>query len=1078
MTTPRPSLALALVGVVLAASPMGAQTDCSFQYRLQAGAINTTLLPRTEVSLSAGESKQLDANYLREALNLGGNDLAIRVFLGGSGTEHVLIDVDGSTLVLPPIPFAIPQLASVECLTFATVSGATNLLNTLGTSASQVVADATEDARQAAESARAEALQLFDTAQAAGWWEDLEPMAGGLQARWDSIMAALPDASGSGPVTLGAHFPELAAAMDATSQFSPDLEAATAAARGRLNELRSDLDALHGTYASSALNAITSIELPRDFPEIQAMLDHRCTITGGPAAVSGTLADGWHFSVDLRDAVQVLATELRTLDEKYDVAGKLGALAAIPTAFDQALAASEQEGWCDDAESQLEAAADVDRTAWADWSRRHAQALTALRGGFVRPDERARLGALEEAVAAREDDYRRARAERARARDGYRLARTVQRDPSSTAQERHQAARTVRAYNSLRTQEHRARLQYLRAHAAHGQYAQTLAAKRGTGREIQAYRDVLRRRPAPTTGRTAIEAALQCAEDSERLWGLAFDGLGAAIEAAEAAAASTIPADVKAQLGVTAAAADAYATVLVRHASEVVSVKNAQERLQARMDELAAVGGERVENDRTSAGTTAVSGSIGSPVSKIGEVLKNAVVGLREFVTGSAAYLTDWEGSAKERTDFLRETAELTSVIEGNARGLQDDVTGVVGRLAVVPAVDAAGAVVTSTGECASSMSALAAEAENTLQARAEALEAALLAAAEATVPPEVMAALEEVMASAADAAEDLAALEKAGLAGLGQIVSVVATVISFLETVGFPEVNLTPIPLVGSAPVPYPMMSDPTPSLDKLLAQAAGLESDRSAFHKAGENAVTSHGQLVQDLAALGEALSSAGRAFEQDAAELSAPGPAPDFATKQAAAMQALGIAWAAAVTSLPVRVPAAAAIVLRMEVEQKAATIQQSLQQIATAAAAYQQCLATGTDATRTLADAQLLEQVVTSSVADIENVASDVLDDLSDLLDPVSFLDDLTDVTANVPEVLAAGEDLVEALEEVGDHASQAFLSQTAATRTAAQTAGQCTLNQQLGLTEMASDVAQVLNDLVERMRQLEALGELG
>jgi hypothetical protein len=286
----------------------------------------------TNLSLSAGEVWAGNVPFLTSVENTGRNDVLIEtqgVQAGAAVVQSRLIAVDGQTAITNPIAFGTVRLLRFECGEYATVYDALDLMEELGGSAPQLVADAQAQAEAGVAQAQASATAIFDVSMEA-LAESAETTHEAAAAAWADFELQADQMMQAGSATLEDRFPELHAAMSATADYAVGVPASTVEAWQAQQDAR--LQAFHdfdeALGASATMAALQQVDPADHFPAFAALEGVSCPVD--PAAFEYQAEALGRTVQPIRDAAAFVFPEKAVRPLMNDLSGVLGRMLQGP----------------------------------------------------------------------------------------------------------------------------------------------------------------------------------------------------------------------------------------------------------------------------------------------------------------------------------------------------------------------------------------------------------------------------------------------------------------------------------------------------------------------------------------------------------------------------------------------------------------------------------------------------------------------------------------------------------------------------------------------------------------------------
>lgn len=1038
----RSSYGAAGVLALVLTAPLTAQ-DCTLRYRFQLNATNATLLPFQEITLNAGQTRTIEGNYLRAALNDGGHDVRIVLGAGPIETEHDLIDVNGQTVILPPVAIAGQQLVRAECGSHATYTDAAAFIQNLGTSATQIVQQATAAAQEGAQQVRADALALLDTLDASVAWNDIRDLPTTLSAEWDDVRRTY-DAT-PGRFDLDADFPEFGAALRASGKSAVTVGSTLPDIDDRLATLSRDLAAFDRKYRVTTPVRSVADDLPSSFPDLAAVLALPCPVD--LSAVQGVGGD-----------LDGLVETLRSADARFDAASAVASAMTVPAAFADALAESATRGWCDDMDEILATSLEEDAEAFDSWADRLATLAGQLRGGPLRARDWEAIQEGRREIRVAREAAREAEARRKRHDREYRRARErADADGRITPQENRNLSRSYETQLELRIEERIRRRDLLAAKERYSETLQRIQLERATPSEVRSFRDAVRSFPKPTLDDGALDAAISCAESLHGVWTDAGRALDDAIAEAEALAASAVPDDVKTALTATLAAAEALAAGL---APMDGSIANLSDDWNAVRRDMASLSPEVRFPDVSK--TPSPLGPVPVPYPAVGPLSPDAAEEFREallaalsaalesagaFQTSVTTFRNDWSGTTKAAQTFAREAGVLAAAIRSHGGDVAGDVAQTGNDVAESQgAYAAADAALQGMEGCSAEL----VEGLTTTIGGAESAIETVLSDLLSRVPPEVLEAVDEVRV----------ALE-AAVAGATDLRGVEADAATLLDDLRTATTGLDPShPAAFVEWLVEPARWQTLSTISERAAARADIVEERK------EDLRRQRTDLLASLAVLVERAAAAGRDVGADASAIVFTSVERETAATVAQELDAISEVWAAALAALPGRmrdgiVPAAVSFVF-LEADVRVEELKGGLEDAVSRAGTE---FSAASDAVRQVASSNAIQQATAQTLPGLQGRASAVLSGLQALLNPTAG------ILGSADQAFADAADLAADVEGAGEAAGQAFMTVTAASRQSASDALEAFEDEREEASTIGQEIMETKNAAVERIEQI-------
>ena len=295
---------ISIVGLGLFSSSSWAANECRLKYKSGNAGFRYQ-------NVDQGRSSNLTRSNFKEAYNVGRNDMQLTLeyvdVLGRTQSEKLTLIKSGSaTIPLPPIPLINKKLKSIKCQRVATVTDTLNYTQRLGASATNVVSKATREATTAINTAAQNTANLFSVQNANQLKAKSEKAISDVRSALAAAKRGANSAANNVRTNMARHFPEVNTAVTATGKYSWQVrDAIVSQGRQNIEATLVKLNQLDRKYkVSQTASQLISINLAKDFPELNALKSVQCRISNSPL-------------VQFNSGLNKLQRELNKLDQKY-----------------------------------------------------------------------------------------------------------------------------------------------------------------------------------------------------------------------------------------------------------------------------------------------------------------------------------------------------------------------------------------------------------------------------------------------------------------------------------------------------------------------------------------------------------------------------------------------------------------------------------------------------------------------------------------------------------------------------------------------------------------------------------------
>jgi len=268
-----------------------------------------------------GQNINFTRSNFTDAFNVGRNDMRLTleyfdVLAQRNKTEYLyLVKIGNNTLPIPPIPLIGKKLKKIECKNYATQIDTQAYLQQFGSSASQLVSNASSQAVSAITSAATSATNTFK-AQVANGHKNVS------QAALNEINNALDQAKEDANTfqsnirpRLAQDFPEVNTAINATNSYSWSLSSAVMnQGEQNIQKLLTEVNRMDQKYqVSQTASKLVKVNLRKDFPEIHQLGNRQCSVN--------------YSGIDrLKSDITSLVNQINQLERKYKLKQTAGRL--------------------------------------------------------------------------------------------------------------------------------------------------------------------------------------------------------------------------------------------------------------------------------------------------------------------------------------------------------------------------------------------------------------------------------------------------------------------------------------------------------------------------------------------------------------------------------------------------------------------------------------------------------------------------------------------------------------------------------------------------------------------------------
>ncbi len=298
-------------------------------------------------NVDQGRTTNLTRSNFKEAYNVGRNDMQLTLeyvdAFGRTQSEKMTLIKSGSaTIPIPPVPLFNKKLKSIKCQRVATVIDTLAYTQRLGSSAGNIVSQATRDATTAINTAAQNTANLFSAQNAAQLKSRSEIAIADVRNALAAAKRGANNTTNKVRTNLARSFPEVNAAAAATQQYTWQVsDAVVSQGRQNIEATLAKLNQLDKKYkVSQTASALVSVNLAKDFPEINSLKNVRCRVSSSPL-------------VKFQGGIANLKKELEKLDRKYKfsqgVKNVSQALVKIPSSSQRLLKTRVDFGKCSQA---------------------------------------------------------------------------------------------------------------------------------------------------------------------------------------------------------------------------------------------------------------------------------------------------------------------------------------------------------------------------------------------------------------------------------------------------------------------------------------------------------------------------------------------------------------------------------------------------------------------------------------------------------------------------------------------------------------------------------------------------------
>ncbi len=261
----------------------------------------------------------LKSNFI-EGQNVGRNDMKLKLeykdLLGNSHNEYLnLIKKGGITIALPIIPLIGKTLKKVECKSYATIIDTEQYIAQFGSSVSSLVSQANTAAMASVNVAVNTAKNAFNPSAANTYKTNAETAIQVVVNAFNAAKNEVHSIPANLRTNLNQHFPEVNQAVNASSGYAWKLGSSVITqGKQNINNTLTEINRIDQKYAvSSTVSKLVSINLAKDFPELNRLKNNKCNLTTNSV-------------IQFNTSFNSLATELGKLDKKYKFSKTVGKL--------------------------------------------------------------------------------------------------------------------------------------------------------------------------------------------------------------------------------------------------------------------------------------------------------------------------------------------------------------------------------------------------------------------------------------------------------------------------------------------------------------------------------------------------------------------------------------------------------------------------------------------------------------------------------------------------------------------------------------------------------------------------------
>ncbi|TVP99659.1 MAG: hypothetical protein EA359_16805, partial [Balneolaceae bacterium] len=273
---------LLIILILFAGAEMLIAQECKISVEYNAGNAFVQNISTIERSYSPGSWQSFSQEHITKIENTGRNDLLIRtrnVATNQTAIYHTINN--GQQTIWFPLPnFAGTALHEVQCLSYATIHDAAELISGFGGGVQNFLTEAETAARNAANEAKNDLLALADPAAYQNFQQEMNQKQQQLNQKWQELLQLAAEGMDEADMVLSEHFPELHAAIEATNNLNIDLQWAILETYGNnleaLQQKLREIDRKLGV--SDFAGELASINPEEHFPELFALGAASCEI--------------------------------------------------------------------------------------------------------------------------------------------------------------------------------------------------------------------------------------------------------------------------------------------------------------------------------------------------------------------------------------------------------------------------------------------------------------------------------------------------------------------------------------------------------------------------------------------------------------------------------------------------------------------------------------------------------------------------------------------------------------------------------------------------------------------------------
>ncbi|TVP99657.1 MAG: hypothetical protein EA359_16795 [Balneolaceae bacterium] len=269
--------------ILFGVTNLSAANECKLRVEFNAGSAlfpNNLALP--EQTYQPGGWQSFSQEHITKIENTGRNDMLIRTrnVVTNQIAEYHTVNSGPLTIWFPLPNFTGTALHQVRCLNYSTIHDATDIIAEFGGGAQNLINQTETAATQMVQDSKNSLLAMADPVTYQHFMQDLNQKRQQVEQKWQELQQLASEGMDAGDQIISEHFPELHAAIEASTAVTIDLQRAILETHGNnlgaLQQKLRDIDRKLGI--SDLAGEFASINPEEHFPELFALGKAACEI--------------------------------------------------------------------------------------------------------------------------------------------------------------------------------------------------------------------------------------------------------------------------------------------------------------------------------------------------------------------------------------------------------------------------------------------------------------------------------------------------------------------------------------------------------------------------------------------------------------------------------------------------------------------------------------------------------------------------------------------------------------------------------------------------------------------------------